>query len=198
MGKSILIVANGNSVAHRKLGADIDGFSLVGRINNYRTAGFEDFAGSTTDIWFNGANQGLRRRSRPPGTIIVMIPAEILERKGDLIHHRIEKRLGVKQGEYELASLAEMRKIEELCGVPRPTTGTNSILWALSRFEQVVIHGFDFFMDSKSHYFDSRLKKGLIERGMLKKAGKHDIESEKRCIDSLIAEGSVQKLVDIL
>ena len=127
-----------------------------------------------------------------------MIPAEILERKGGGIHERIEGRLGVNRSGYQLVPLEEMLEFERLCGVKRPTTGTNSIMWSVSRFERVVIHGFDFFIDSKSHYFDSKLKKRLVERGVIRKAGKHDIELEKSYVDSLIASGAVERLADIL
>ena len=80
---SILLVANGRSVLEHEIGAEIDRFETVGRINNYETTGFERFVGSRTDIWFNGANQKLKQREDLPPRIVVLIPEDILKRKGE-------------------------------------------------------------------------------------------------------------------
>ena len=39
------------------------------------------FIGKKVDIWFNGANQGLKKRKDIPNNVIVLVPAEILYAK---------------------------------------------------------------------------------------------------------------------
>ena len=41
-----------------------------------------------------------------------------------------------------------MRYYEKNSKIKRPTTGLNSILWAVENYKTVYIHGFDFFIDS--------------------------------------------------
>jgi hypothetical protein len=86
---SILIIGNGPSAAEHELGKEIDNFDQIIRINNYVTHNLETHVGSRTDIWINGANQGLKRRTDIPENILVMIPPVVLKRKGDAIHPRI-------------------------------------------------------------------------------------------------------------
>ncbi len=85
-----------------------------------------------------------------------------------------------------------------MLGARRPTTGTSAILWSLGRFEKVVIHGFDFFIDSLAHYHDRRATRWLVEKGIIKKAGKHDMRQEKAFVERLISDGRVLRLRDCL
>ncbi len=196
--KTLLIVAGGESVLKNEYGNEIDVFDTVGRINNYRIAGFKEYVGTKTDIWFNGANQGLKKRADIPERVIVLIPAEILKRKGESIHQRICTRLGVDREDYELVPRSDILEYESHIGVKRPTTGTSSILWGIDHFETVVIHGFDFFIDTKSHYNDNVLLRWLVSQGRIKKAGKHDMQQEKKYVESLIEKGAVVQLKDYL
>ena len=91
-----------------------------------------------------------------------------------------------------------MENYEIITGVKRPTTGTSCILWALENFEKVIIHGFDFFIDSKSHYNDNFITKRLIDNGIIKKAGKHNMLAEKIYIEKLIKDKKVIKLTEYL
>jgi hypothetical protein len=192
----ILIIGGGSSIKNFKLGTIIDNFPIVARINNYETSGYEELVGSKTNIWFNGANQGLKKRSKIPENVITLIPPQILIDKGKNIHNRIKKRLHTEK--YNLVELEAMQQFEKAIGIKRITTGTNSILWALNNFEKVIIHGFDFFVDSKTHYHDGPIKKWLINNGWIKKASKHNTIKEKAFIDSLISEKKIYKLVDII
>ncbi len=192
--KSILILGNGESVLKQEYGNIIDSFPTVGRINNYTTAGFEKYIGSKTDIWFNGANQTLKRRPHKPKRIIVLIPPEVLVHKGEAIHPRIMKRLEVGSDQYELVPLTEMRLFAKRCAVTRPTTGLAAILWALEHYDEVTIHGFDFFISTKGHYNDSKFTHWLIRRGIIKKAKKHDLTAEKSFVNALLKSGELCSL----
>lgn len=177
------------------MGSFVDRFETVGRINNYSTAAYEKHIGSKTTIWFNGANQNLKKRTLSSETIVVLIPSEILNRKGEKIHKRIKSRLRVNsQDSYTLVSQKEMELFERRVGANRLTTGTSAILWAHEHFKEVYLHGFDFFIDSKAHYNDSPVTRFLTDRGIIKKAQKHDMQKEKEYITSLIEKGIIHTL----
>lgn len=189
----VLIIGNGPSAAGHDLGQQIDGFDAVIRINNYVTEEMESQVGSRTDIWVNGANQGLKKRVDLPDNILVMIPPEVLRHKGSAIHDRINKRLGTAN--YFMLPLESMDTMEASCGIPRPTTGFFTIYFFHQLGLDVTIHGFDFFSGSKGHYFDGPLTRWLKDKGVIKKAGKHNIEGEKSLIEGLIHSGEIKRLI---
>ena len=194
----ILIIGNGRSVLDFSFGEEINKFQVVGRINNYATKKYDNYVGQKTDIWFNGANQNLKKRNSIPSEVVILIPPEILQRKGEAIYRRIFKLLKLSKEEYSLVSIETMRQYEKQLGVIRPTTGTASILWALGNYKKVIIHGFDFFIDSKTHYNENFINKWLIDLGLNKKAGKHNMDAEKIYIDSKIQENKVIQLKEYL
>ena len=106
--------------------------------------------------------------------------------------------MGVESDRYELVSRSEVKEYERMSGARRPTTGTSAILWAMGRFEKVVIHGFDFFIDTLAHYHDRRATRWLVEKGIIKKADKHDMRQEKAFVERLISDGRVLRLRDYL
>lgn len=189
---SILIMGNGPSAAQHELGQTIDSFDQVIRINNFVTENMESRVGSRTDIWVNGANQGLKKRRDIPDNILVMIPPVVLTHKGEAIHSRIRKRLGTKS--YTLLPNEIMSEMERLCGLDRPTTGFFTIFFCYLLGLDITLHGFDFFVGSTAHYFDSPLIRWLKEKGFLKKATKHDVSGEKAFIESLIQENKIKVL----
>ena len=81
---------------------------------------------------------------------------------------------------------------------PSQHTGTSSILWALENYKKVIIHGFDFFIDSKTHYNENIINKWLIDLGLNKKGGKHNMAAEKKYIDSKIQENKMIQLKEYL
>ena len=196
--KEILIIGNGRSVLDHSFGKQINKFSIVGRINNYSIDNYAEHVGGKTDIWFNGANKNLKRQKVIPNEIVVFIPPEILRRKKEKIHDRISRRLHIDKEKYFLIPLETMENYEILTGVKRPTTGTSCILWAVENFEKVIIHGFDFFIDSKSHYNDNFITKWLIDWGINKKGGKHNMMAEKVYIEKIIQDKKVIQLKEYL
>ena len=57
----ILIIGNGRSVLDYTFGTWINSFSMIGRINNFSINKYSKYIGDKTDIWFNGANQNLKK-----------------------------------------------------------------------------------------------------------------------------------------
>ena len=189
----ILIIGNGQSVLKNKLKFDINNFNNVGRINNYKINGYEDYIGSKTSIWFNGANQGLTKKAEIPDNIIIFIPSAI-QKKGTDLHSRIKSRIGIKKEQYKLVTKNKIIEYEKKCNSNRLTTGTYSILWALENYKEVYIYGFDFFIDSKSHYYDNKLISTLKNKWIIPKAKKHDMNKEKKYINELVHAGKVKIL----
>jgi hypothetical protein len=196
--KEILIIGNGRSVLDHSFGEQINAIPIVGRINNFSVENYSEYVGVKTDIWFNGANQNLKRQKVIPNEVVVFIPPGILRRKKEKIHDRISRRLHIDKEKYSLIPLETMENYEILTGVKRPTTGTSCILWAVENFEKVIIHGFDFFIDSKSHYNDNFITKWLIDWGINKKGGKHNMMAEKIYIEKLIQDKKVIQLKEYL
>jgi len=186
----ILIIANGPSVLSFKYGSLINKFNNIARINNYSTSDYREYTGEKTDIWFNGANQGLKKRKIVNEKIIVFVPASIHFNK----KHRLEKipkRIGVPSDKYTLISKEEMLSYEDATNIRRPTTGLCSILWSLKNYDEVIIHGFDFFQSSQGHYFDNKIKSFLIKRGIIKIGYKHDNIAEQKFVNQLIKQEKV-------
>ena len=196
--KEILIIGNGRSVLEYSFGKQINNISIIGRINNFTISNYSEYIGQKTDIWFNGANQNLKRQKEIPNEVVVFIPPQILRQKKERIHDRISRRLHIDKEKYSLIPLETMENYEILTGVKRPTTGTSCILWSVENFEKVIIHGFDFFIDSKSHYNDNFITKRLIDNGIIKKAGKHNMLAEKIYIEKLIKDKKVIQLTEYL
>ena len=188
---SILIIANGESILKYKYGNIIDNFSNIVRINNFQTKKYEDYVGSKTTIWFNGANQGLVKRDSFPKEIIVSIPSVILSNKENIQAH-ISKRIKTKN--FKHISLSEIKKYENEVGYSRLTTGMYAILWSLHNYKNVYIHGYDFFINSRAHYFDNKFIKSLKNKNFIKKATKHNNKIEKNYVQRLLNTNKIMEI----
>ena len=194
---SILIIANGESILNNDYGQFIDKHSVVARINNYQTKGFENQIGSKTDIWLNGANSKLKLQSIQYSNIIVLMPSKvILKKKSDLNGH-VSKQLRLGKEKYTIMPLSDIQYFENQVGYNRLTTGLYSILWALKNYNEVIIYGFDFFQESKAHYYDNSFSKLLIKHDIVKKGQKHNNSLEKEFVNNLINQKKIKTLKDI-
>ena len=194
---TLLIIGNGQSILSHKIGPSIDNYSTIARINNYKLNGYEHYLGNKTNIWINGANSKLKIRKEPPNKTVVMIPSSIIKKKKALLVNFVSKRLDLKEDKFKITPLDEIKKFEEHIKHKRLTTGMYGILWGLKHYNEVIIHGFDFFINSKSHYYDSKLG-AVINEYILNKGNKHDNNKEKECVEKMIAENKIKKLIDVL
>ena len=194
---NILIIANGESILNNDYGDFIDKHPLVARINNYQTKGFEKQIGSKTDIWFNGANSKLKLQSAKYSDIIVLMPSQVILKKEADLNGHVSKRLKLNKEEYTTVSLSNIQTFENQVGYNRLTTGLYSILWAFKNYNEVIIHGFDFFQESKAHYYDNSLSKLLIKNNIIKKGQKHNNILEKQFVNNLINKNKIKTLKDI-
>ena len=94
---SILIIANGQSILETKLGAKIDDFNNIARINNYKIGGYEEFVGTKTDIWINGANSKLAVPDITPERIVVTLPSKVFDKNKANILSYVSKKLNMNQ-----------------------------------------------------------------------------------------------------
>ena len=81
-----------------------------------------------------------------------------------------------------------------MVGHSRLTTGLYSILWSLDNYEKIIIHGFDFFQNSKGHYYDNILSKTLNRFNIIKRGKKHNNKTEKQFVNNLIKNNKVVTL----
>ena len=193
----ILIIANGESILNNDYGEFIDKHPLVARINNYQTKGFEKQIGSKTDIWLNGANSKLKLQSAKYSEIIVLMPSQVILKKEADLNGHVSKRLKLDKEQYTTVSLSNIQNFENQVGYNRLTTGLYSILWALKNYNEVIIHGFDFFQESKAHYYDNSLSKLLIKNNIIKKGQKHNNILEKQFVNNLISDNKIKTLENI-
>ena len=191
--QEILIIGNGSSVLDYNYGEIIDRFQNVARINNYEAESFKENVGQKTDIWFHGANKKVRPRNVVPNKVIVFVPSSVYEKFYDLMEVRIKERQDLDKSQYDLVPLEKIYEYEKLIQSDRVTTGTSSILWALENYKSVVIHGFDFFIDSREHYFDSKFKK-WIYNNLYTLGKKHDTQIEMDYIHHQIKIGRIKLL----
>ena len=198
MKDKILIIANGPSILENLFGEEIDKFDEIGRINNYKINNFKQYVGQKTTIWFNGGNQNLVVPKKISKKIVVLIPYEIINNNIEKIIKRTSNRLGLNTNQYELISEEKMKYYEKISKIKRPTTGFNSILWAVENYKKVIIHGFDFFQKSKEHYYDSYILKKISNLKIMQKAKKHDNLSEKLFVEKLLLDKKVIKLTDYI
>ena len=193
---SILIIGNGQSILENKFGNIIDQYPLVARINNYKIENYENKIGTRTDIWINGANSKLKKRIEYPNKILVFIPSQILKKKTNQKNY-VSKRLQLDANKFEIVSLTSIESFEKKIQHNRLTTGMYSLLWAMENFENVTIHGFDFFINSKSHYYNSKLS-SFFNQFILNKGYKHNNKKEKEFVENMIKIKKIKKLIDIV
>ena len=193
--ESILVIGNGESILKKRLQRKIDSFNTIVRINNYIIKDFELFVGTKTDIWFNGANSKLVSPIIMPKKVVVAPPSEIIIKHQKNLKDYISRRVGQNCNNLTLLRLEEIRKYENEVGSNRLTTGLYAIKWALNNFEKVYIHGFDFFINSKAHYYDSKLM-NFVNNKILNKGHKHNNEHERNYVEKLITNKEIKLLND--
>jgi len=191
--KSIIIIGNGQSILNNELQDEIDAFDIVVRINNYKINGYEHYLGTKTDIWFNGANSKLSIPEYIPNKVIVAIPSMIFLHQKDNIQTYISKRVGINDDKITLIPKKQIESYEKIVNHNRLTTGLYSILWAINNYDNIYIHGFDFFINSKAHYYDSKLMT-FVNNNIVNKGHKHDNDKEYNFINHLLDENKIRRL----
>lgn len=212
-GSRVVVIGNGPSALEgEELGHLIDGFDEVVRFNNFQTkvAGMEKWVGTKTTVHFSdGVLYPTYQEYHVPGaTIVLSLFVDRYMVAGSYLILRMAADL-----EFSLVmnffmdpetNWIEKNDIERLkgeLGLQFPKHPTSGML-AIDHFlhqknaECVYIHGFDFFMGPKMHYFDEQ--EPLYER-INDKVGvnMHSPKHEKVFVEKLIADGKVKWLKDL-
>src|SRR5262245_35056242 len=155
-GASLAIVGNAGYLSELDQGAQIDGYDLVLRMNNFRTTGFERQVGRRCDIFLTGFCQDVdftRPELRAAKLVVSSIPGNFRKLPEANIHTR--------GGEWITAGMLQMGRrtayvpdVHKFAGLIQqvgryPTTGAMAILMALGELagtcSKVYITGFSFF-----------------------------------------------------
>lgn len=150
-----IIVGNSPQLLGGRLGAQIDRFGTVMRLNDFTIAGFEAHVGQRTDLWYSSGNRHARKHDMRNFDLAVIgtSPAQQmpdLEEFGRL-------RLGLQLDPARCCLLPPAyAALSAGAAYPKPTSGLRMILLAnyLSPAD-IHIAGFDFFVRHKEHYFDA-------------------------------------------
>jgi hypothetical protein len=213
-GPKVIVIGNGPSaVTGEQLGDKIDSFDEVVRFNNFQTkvAGMEKWVGTKTTVHFTDAllSPTFKEYHAPGATIILSLFADrfmvsgtyfVLRGGADLqpsLTARFLKDPTLAWIDKE--SIERLKKALGLFGPKHPTSGMLAIDHFVNRKGvelPVCIHGFDFFMGPKVHYFDEH--EPLYER-INDRIGvnMHSPHKEKVYVEKLIQEGKVILLKDM-
>ena len=106
----------------------------------------------------------------------------------------VSKKINTNDKKILLIPENEILNYENTVGHSRLTTGLYAVMWALKNYKDIYIHGFDFFINSKSHYYDSKLM-SFVNENILNKGHKHDNQKEHDFINDLIDKNKIKRLV---
>mmetsp|Transcript_64385 Transcript_64385/g.139847 ORF Transcript_64385/g.139847 Transcript_64385/m.139847 type:complete len:347 (+) Transcript_64385:153-1193(+) len=213
-GSKILVVGNGPSaVEGEPFGDVIDTFDEVVRFNNFQTkaAGMSKWVGTKTTVHFSDGvlYPTFTEYHVPNATVMLSLFADtvmvggsyVLQRGGaDLKWKLTTAFLCDPQVDWiQKADIDRLKKALGLKGIKHPTSGLLAIDYFLSQPGvelPIYIHGFDFFMGPKIHYFHEN--EPLFER-LNNNIGvnMHSPYREKQYVEKLIEEGKVCFLKDM-
>lgn len=213
-GPRVLVVGNGPSACEGdQYGDQIDKFDEVVRFNNFqcKVAGLEKWVGTKTTVHFSDGvlYPTFTEYHVPNATVILSLFVDrfmvagsyiILRAGADLQFKLCYKFLKDPDTTWiEKESIERLKKALGLTGVKHPTSGMLAIDYFVNKPGvqlPVIIHGFDFFMGPKIHYYHE--SEPLYER-INNNIGvnMHSPHKEKVYVEKLIEQGKVKFLKDV-
>jgi len=213
-GPRVIVIGNGPSALDGKqFGDKIDGFDEVVRFNNFQSkaGAFDRWVGSKCTVHFSdGVLYPTYKEYFSPGaTVVLSLFADRFIVAGTYLVLRgaadWEMPLTLKFFKDPSTTWIDKEQIESvkekvgLTGFKHPTSGMLAIDYFVNKPGvqlPIVIHGFDFFMGPKIHYYDA--KEPLYER-INNRFGlnQHSPHLEKVYVEKLIAEGKVVFIKDL-
>lgn len=148
---SVYIIGNGPSATQKKLGKIIDSADVVVRINDFKTAGFEEYVGTKTDILFTcRLNEYLETLSSFPEVILCLLmnPLDGVTIPGELLKSPNISRV------IDWPEVNTLPPILMLAPGCYPSTGLLCVLEMIGRFGHVNVVGFDHFGPGNRHYYE--------------------------------------------
>lgn len=212
-GPRVLVMGNGPSAAEgEQYGEEIDKFDEVVRFNNFQAkiGGLEKWVGTKTTVHFSDAllSPTFSEYHVPSATIVLSLFVDryfvsgsyIILRAGADLRWNLTMQFMKDPGTtwIKKENIDRLRKALGLTGAKHPTSGMLAIDYFVNKPGvqlPVIIHGFDFFMGPKIHYFHDH--EPLYER-INNNIGvnMHSPHREKIYVEKLIEEGKVMFLKD--
>lgn len=208
--KSVVVVGNGSILKYQKLGKKIDEFDEVVRINDWKTKGFEEIAGSKTTIWimYNPIKNcgNFISGYNAIGCDMVSIK-EIVKNineiwfvcwnEENLLHNWKQNRLIKELGVYDkIKRHLSIKTSRQISNVTNPPSTGFSLIWLLIHmYDKVYLAGFDFGNQIPTeggfnHYYGSRTKE------FVRKNNIHNLEFEMEYVKKLKQEGKIEFLTE--
>lgn len=153
--RSCVIVGNSPDLLTGDLGAAIDGFGTVVRLNDFSLEGYAAQTGRKTHIWYSSAHRQARKQD-PRGFDLALLgvsPAQQMPDAEELARFR----LGLTLAPDRCCLLPPAyAALSAGAAYPKLTSGLRMIVLAnYLSVREVHVCGFDFFTAHKGHYFDS-------------------------------------------
>jgi tetratricopeptide (TPR) repeat protein len=182
----IVVIGNGPSAVHHPLGAVIDRFERVVRLNDYRTKGYELFVGDKTTTWAVSDQIGMDRKRYEAVTEVRVVCPTV---KRDAWGRTKSPYEGLEK--CQVVGEAIERTIMETgagAGVPAsgkwPSTGLSVLYHLVQECEKCYVVGFDAFegQGGSLHYFEEHDRCD------------HDREIERKALRALEDRGKLVNL----
>ena len=204
----VLLMGNGSSILDYEYGDIIDSkFDLIFRINRFRTIGFEKYVGKNTDAWITVdyvadwiVNQTQLDNCEASNLNVLdeiqSVYFFIPEFKYSYEYDRISK-LGLDREKYQILPVSIEQNINSVVDFkPQwPSTGSVSLQLLVSNYDDIYIHGFDFYDEKYKyyHYVDVGDENRLTANRVGKKSD-HDMDKDKELIKYLMEKYNVKVL----
>ena len=187
--KGAIVIGNSSTLLLQENGDLIDQFETVIRLNSYITEGYEKYVGTKTDIWVRAKNHEIEYRDGRQFSEVWLKPGW---NKGN-INGRVTSHIGIPVYNSSESTIIDL-PASNFTGRSW-TTGFCAIKFAIERFENVTVTGFNFYSNivegSKTifrpHYYRSEAPAGyatalnLTGLGTLKsgKYNRHNVGKER-------------------
>ncbi|XP_019621130.1 PREDICTED: CMP-N-acetylneuraminate-beta-1,4-galactoside alpha-2,3-sialyltransferase-like [Branchiostoma belcheri] len=214
--KRCMVVGSGGILEGKKLGAQIDDFDIVIRMNNAPVQGFQEDVGHKTTIRMSYPEGALQDpKGYDPDSLFLMVPFKSLDflwlqriiGKQSLrdisskfwksIAHVVPK----NADKFRIVNPALLQETSfDLIGFPTkggkmgknvPTMGSLGIIWAINYCDEVSVAGFGYDLSKPSvwlHYYKD------VKMSTIANSWTHDINKEKDFLKTLVRNGVITDL----
>ncbi|CAN9499817.1 unnamed protein product [Ophioblennius macclurei] len=213
-----VVVGSGGVLHGSHLGAHIDQYDIIIRLNNAPVAGFERDAGSHTTIrliYPEGAPHSANEYKKTSMVVLVVFKSMDLDWLASVITKQplsfwskmwfwreVVEEIPLRPENFKIFHPEIMHKTEEVLknyafkpGTLVPTLGASAVVMAMQLCDQVSLAGFGYDMqhpDARLHYYED------VRMDFMKAQLVHDISLEKLFLRDLVAAGAVTDLTGAL
>ncbi|KAK7154775.1 hypothetical protein R3I93_009660 [Phoxinus phoxinus] len=216
--KKCIIIGNGGILFNKSLGAKIDQYDVIVRLNEAPVAGFEKDVGSKTTMRITYPEGAIQKPERyEKSSLFVFSAFKPMDFKW-LRHMVYQDKLRSMEGFWKSVARIVPRDPEDMrilnpyfiqeaafrfIGLPHnkglmgrgniPTLGTVAITMALHNCDEVAVAGFGYDMNTPRaplHYYEK------LKMSAIKESWTHNISKEKEFLRKLVTGGVIQDLTN--